>query len=80
METTPLLYYILAEAEHRYQETGVDRLGPVGGRLRTDALIRRLRLAPRPYLNANPEFTPLDTVTEDDGSFSVGPLVTAGTT
>ena len=79
LEATPLLYYVLAEAEHQYEDTGVDRLGPVGSRLLTDALIRRLRLDPRSYLNANPDFTPLDAATDEDGTFAVGTLVTAGT-
>lgn len=75
---TPLLYYVLAEAEQQYQTSDNDRLGPVAGRLLADTLIRRLRLDPQSYLNAHPTFEPAPTFTDADGSFDVGRLVTGG--
>jgi hypothetical protein len=78
LRATPLLYYVLAEAEHQFQDTGADRLGPVAGWLLADALIGRLRRDPQSYLNAHPDFTPDDAFTGADGSFGVGHLVSAG--
>lgn len=77
-KATPLLYYVLAEAEHQYETSNNDRLGPVAGRLLADSLIRRLRLDPQSYLNAHPRFQPDATLTDADGSFDVGRLVTGG--
>src|ERR1039457_138853 len=53
--STPLWYYILAEA--KAAADGLN-LGPVGGRLVTAALIGLLRAAPASYLNASPRFRP----------------------
>ena len=78
LKNTPLLYYVLAEAEHQFQDTNKDRLGPVAGRLLTDTIIRRLRLDPQSYLNAHPEFTPDTAFTDDEGNFGVGHLITSG--
>lgn len=78
LKRTPLLYYILAEAEHQYQDTGTDRLGPVGGRLLADTIVRLLRQDPQSYLNAHPCFTPMDDLSGEDGAFGVGHLVSAG--
>jgi hypothetical protein len=78
LKATPLLYYVLAEAEHQFQDTNADRLGPVAGRLLADALIRRLRHDPQSYLNAHPDFSPAPAFSGDDGSFGVGRLVAAG--
>ncbi len=75
---TPLLYYILAEAEHQFQDSNEDRLGPVGGRLLANAVIRRLRLDPQSYLNAHPNFEPFSKVTDENGEFDVGQLIAAG--
>jgi len=75
LKETPLLYYILAEAEHQFEDSNKDRLGPVGGRLLADALIRRLRLDPQSYLNAHPNFSPISAVTDENGNFNVGQLV-----
>ena len=78
LTATPLLYYVLAEAEHQFQDTNADRLGPVAGRLLADAMIRRLRHDPQSYLNAHLDFSPASAVTGDDGAFDVGRLVAGG--
>ena len=53
--STPLWYYLLAEA--KAMTDGVT-LGPVGGRIVTETLIGLLRADPSSYLAANPRFTP----------------------
>jgi hypothetical protein len=53
--STPLWYYILAEAE--LIANGL-HLGPVGGRLVTETLIGLLRADPTSYLSADPRFLP----------------------
>jgi hypothetical protein len=78
LKATPLLYYVLAEAEHQFQDTNEDRLGPVAGRLLADTVIRRLRFDPQSYLNAHPAFTPHAAFADEDGHFGVGQLVTGG--
>jgi hypothetical protein len=53
--STPLWYYILAEAK---AATGGLHLGPVGGRIVTETLIGLLRADPSSYLSAYPRFRP----------------------
>jgi hypothetical protein len=53
--STPLWYYILAEA--KIAADGLT-LGPVGGRIVTETLIGLLRADPGSYLNLNPRFQP----------------------
>jgi hypothetical protein len=53
--STPLWYYILAEA--RATQDGLN-LGPVGGRIVTETLIGLLRDDPTSYLNLYPGFQP----------------------
>ena len=53
--STPLWYYILAEA--KIAADGL-HLGPVGGRIVTETLIGLLRADPASYLSAFPRFTP----------------------
>ncbi len=53
--STPLWYYILAEAR---AAAGGLNLGPVGGRIVTETLIGLLRADPASYLNAYPRFRP----------------------
>jgi hypothetical protein len=53
--STPLWYYILAEA--RTAASGL-HLGPVGGRIVTETLIGLLRADPSSYLSAYPRFQP----------------------
>jgi hypothetical protein len=53
--STPLWYYILAEA--KAMEDGV-HLGPVGGRIVTETLIGLLRADPTSYLSLYPGFRP----------------------
>ena len=53
--STPLWYYILAEA--KVINEGL-HLGPVGGRIVTETLIGLLRADPTSYLSAYPRFTP----------------------
>jgi Animal haem peroxidase/TAT (twin-arginine translocation) pathway signal sequence len=53
--STPLWYYILAEAERM---AGGLHLGPVGGRIVTETLIGLLRADPTSYLSAHPRFEP----------------------
>ncbi|MBV9424783.1 MAG: hypothetical protein JOZ98_17865 [Solirubrobacterales bacterium] len=53
--STPLWYYILAEAE---AVTDSLNLGPVGGRIVTETLIGLLRADPTSYLSVYPRFQP----------------------
>jgi Animal haem peroxidase len=53
--STPLWYYILAEA--KAMEDGLN-LGPVGGRIVTETLIGLLRADPASYLSVYPRFRP----------------------
>jgi hypothetical protein len=53
--STPLWYYILAEAKHATSGT---HLGPVGARIVTETLIGLLAADPASYLSAYPAFTP----------------------
>jgi hypothetical protein len=53
--STPLWYYILAEAK---AITDGITLGPVGGRIVTETLIGLLRADPTSYLSIYPRFTP----------------------
>jgi hypothetical protein len=53
--STPLWYYILAEAKHM---AGGLHLGPVGGRIVTETLVGLLRADPTSYLNMHPRFKP----------------------
>lgn len=53
--STPLWYYILAEAK---VATGGLTLGPVGGRIVAETLIGLLRADPTSYLSVYPRFTP----------------------
>jgi Animal haem peroxidase len=53
--STPLWYYILAEAK---VAAGGLNLGPVGGRIVTETLIGLLRADPASYLNLYPRFQP----------------------
>jgi Animal haem peroxidase len=53
--STPLWYYILAEAR---MATGGSHLGPVGGRIVAETLIGLLHADPTSYLRAFPRFRP----------------------
>ena len=55
VESTPLLYYILKEAQVR--EDGL-RLGPVGAGVVAEVFIGLLQLDPRSYLRVQPDWTP----------------------
>jgi len=55
VESTPLFYYILKEAELR--EDGL-RLGPVGGRIVAEVFIGLLQLDPDSYLSVQPSWVP----------------------
>jgi hypothetical protein len=55
VESTPLFYYILKEAE--IIEDGL-RLGPVGGRIVGEVFIGLLQLDPGSYLNMQPNWLP----------------------
>ena len=55
VESTPLFYYVLKEAE--LIEDGM-RLGPVGARLVGEVFIGLLQLDPDCYLNAQPQWLP----------------------
>jgi hypothetical protein len=77
LKNTPLMYYVLAEAEHQYQSSGEDRLGPVASRLLSDTIVRLLRADPQSYLNAHPNFEPASELTDEDGSFGVAQMITA---
>ena len=55
VESTPLFYYILKEAELR--EDGL-RLGPVGGRIVAEVFIGLLQLDPESYLSVQPYWLP----------------------
>jgi Animal haem peroxidase len=54
-ESTPLLYYILKEAQ--LVEDGL-RLGPVGGRIVSEVFVGLLELDPSSYLNLQPDWVP----------------------
>ena len=51
--STPLWYYVLAEAERERRH-----LGPVGGRIVTEVMVGLLRADPASYLHARPAFRP----------------------
>jgi hypothetical protein len=71
VESTPLWYYVLREAELFADGR---HLGPVGGRLVAEVFAGLLQLDPESYLNREPEFTPfLGTVA---GSFRVTDFLT----
>jgi hypothetical protein len=53
--STPLWYYVLAEAKAL---AGGLHLGPVGGRIVTETLIGLLRADPTSYLSVHPRFQP----------------------
>jgi len=55
VESTPLFYYILKEAELR--EDGL-RLGPVGARIVAEVFIGLLQLDPDSYLSVQPDWSP----------------------
>jgi hypothetical protein len=55
VESTPLFYYVLKEAE--LMQDG-QRLGPVGGRIVGEVFIGLLQLDPDSYLNLQPEWLP----------------------
>ena len=55
VQSTPLLYYILKEAELR--EDGL-RLGPMGARIVAEVFIGLLQLDPDSYLNMQPDWAP----------------------
>src|SRR5262249_33324364 len=63
VDSTPLFYYILKEAELR--EDGL-RLGPVGARLVAEVFIGLLQLDPDSYFNAQPNWVP--TLPTHDGT------------
>ena len=65
--STPLWYYILAEA--KALADGL-HLGPVGGRIVTETLIGLLRADPTSYLNVYPRFRP------SSAPISLGPTPT----
>jgi hypothetical protein len=54
-QSTPLLYYILKEAEVM---EGGSRLGPVGGRIAAEVIIGLLQLDSESYLNVQPNWLP----------------------
>jgi hypothetical protein len=63
VESTPLFYYILKEAELR--EDGL-RLGPVGARIVAEVFIGLLQLDPAGYFSVQPNWVP--TLPTHDGT------------
>jgi hypothetical protein len=63
VQSTPLFYYILKEAELR--EDGL-RLGPVGARIVAEVFIGLLQLDPDSYFSVQPDWTP--TLPTHDGT------------
>jgi hypothetical protein len=63
VESTPLFYYILKEAELR--DDGL-RLGPLGGRIVAEVFIGLLQLDPDSYLSVQPYWLP--TLPTHDGT------------
>jgi hypothetical protein len=55
VESTPLFYYILKEAELR--EDGL-RLGPVGGRIVAEVFVGLFQLDPDSFLSVQPDWLP----------------------
>ncbi|MFN8062947.1 MAG: hypothetical protein U0Q12_27595 [Vicinamibacterales bacterium] len=71
MQSTPLWYYVLAEAEAFEQGT---RLGPVGGRLVAEVFIGLLESDSESFLNADSAFRP--TLGLTPGVFGMTDLLT----
>ena len=63
VQSTPLFYYILKEAQLR--EDGL-RLGPVGARIVAEVFIGLLQLDPDSYLSVQPDWVP--TLPTHDGT------------
>jgi hypothetical protein len=63
VQSTPLFYYILKEAELR--EEGL-RLGPVGARIVAEVFVGLLQLDPDSYLSVQPNWVP--TLPTHDGT------------
>ena len=63
VESTPLFYYILKEAQLR--EDGL-RLGPVGARIVAEVFVGLLQLDPDSYLSVQPSWVP--TLPTHDGT------------
>jgi hypothetical protein len=63
VESTPLFYYILKEAQLR--EDGL-RLGPVGTRIVAEVFVGLLQLDPDSYLTVQPDWVP--TLPTHDGT------------
>lgn len=76
LDKTPLLYYVLAEAEHQYKASEEDRLGPVAGQLLANTVVRLLRRDPQSFLNAHPDFSPASEFTDENDDFGIGQLIT----
>jgi hypothetical protein len=55
VESTPLFYYILKEAQLKADG---ERLGPMGGRIVAEVFIGLLQLDPNSYLNVQPNWVP----------------------
>ena len=64
--STPLLYYVLKEAE---VVTGGEYLGPVGGRLVAEVFVGLLKLDPQSYLNEQPKWRPTLKTSGDPAGF-----------
>ena len=71
LASTPLWYYILAEAESEHGDSGA-HLGPVGGRIVAEVFIGLLEGDPCSYLRRDPGWHPSDL----GRSFDMGRLVT----
>jgi hypothetical protein len=69
LETTPLWFYVLKEAEVR---ANGNSLGEVGSRIVVETLIGQLRADPESYLNQDGGWSPEQDVPLDDGE----PIVT----
>jgi hypothetical protein len=66
---TPLWYYLLKEAEAR---AGGDELGPTGGRVVGDVLVRLVKRDPESFLSVDPDWRP--TLGQDE--FGIADLLT----
>jgi hypothetical protein len=68
----PLWFYILKEAELKYEG---ERLGPVGGRIMAETLVGLLQRDPNSYLYLDPSWKPTAPIATTTGKFAFADLL-----
>jgi hypothetical protein len=68
----PLWFYILKEAELKYEG---ERLGPVGGRIMAETLVGLLQRDPNSYLYLDPSWKPTPPIAPTTGKFAFSDLL-----